>query len=187
MFRKLLLPTTLAAMLVLGACADSATAPAATATAQDDYALVMFGEVGAALEGTLGTQPTTQPMDGRSWFARLPDSLALTAVQRTAIAALRGSFRQNNVAALDSLHAIFLKARDARRAGATREEVRAILVTGRPIAEALRPQVVSLHLATWSVLSAAQRAWLIANRPVVSPVIGGLVSCTACGCPGSGC
>lgn len=172
--------------LGLAACAESSTAPAAT-SAEDDYALVMFGEIGAALEGTLGTQPGSQPVDGRSWFSRLPDSLALTVTQKTAIVSLRATFRQNNAAALDSLRTIFLKARDARRAGGTQEEVRAILATGRPIAEALRPKVLALHLATWSVLSDAQRAWLIANRPVVSPVVGGNVSCQACGCPGSGC
>jgi len=172
--------------LGLAACAESSTAPSVTA-GEDDYALVMFGEAGAALEGSLGTQTGTA-MDGRSWFGRLPDSLALTAVQRTAIAGLRASFRQNNAAALDSLRAIFVEARDARRAGATREEVRAILVTGRPIAEALRPKVVALHLATFSVLTDAQRAWLIANKPTVSPIIPGGVSCQACGvCPGSGC
>ena len=123
----------IALVLGLTACAESSTAPTVTST-DDDYALVMFGEIGAALEGTLGTQPGTQPVDGRSWFARLPDSLALTVTQRTAIASLRATFRQNNAAALDSLRDIFLEARDARRAGATREEVRAILVTGRPIA-----------------------------------------------------
>lgn len=176
----------IALVLGLAACAESSTAPTVT-TAEDDYALVMFGEIGAALEGTLGTQPSTQPVDGRSWFGRLPDSLALTATQRTAILSLRASFRQNNAAALDSLRTIFLKARDARRAGGTPEEVRAILATGRPIAEALRPKILALHLATWSVLSDAQRAWLIANKPVVSPVVGGIVSCQACGCPGSGC
>lgn len=172
--------------LGLAACADAPTTPAATAI-EDDYALVMFGEIGSALEGTLGTQSSTQPIDGRTWFGRLPDSLALTTAQRTAITSLRATFRQNNAAALDSLRTIFVQARDARRAGATREEVRAILVTGRPIAEALRPKVLLLHLSTWTVLSDAQRAWLIANRPVVSPVLGGLVSCMACGCPGSGC
>ncbi|MDQ8144553.1 MAG: hypothetical protein P3A32_00585 [Gemmatimonadota bacterium] len=176
----------IALALGLAACAESSTAPTVTST-DDDYALVMFGEIGSALEGTLGTQSGTQPMDGRSWMARLPDSLALTATQRTAIAALRATFRQNNAATLDSLRQIFVQARDARRAGATREEVRAILVTGRPIAEALRPKVLALHLASWSVLSDAQRAWLIANRPSQPPVVGGLVSCQACGCPGSGC
>ncbi|MFM8566659.1 MAG: hypothetical protein ACKOCV_03080 [Gemmatimonadota bacterium] len=176
-----------ALVLGLAACAESSTAPA-VASSEDDYALVMFGEMGSALEGTLGTQPSTQPMDGRSWMARLPDSLALTTAQKTAITALRVSFRQTNAAALDSLRQIFVKARDARRAGATREEVRAILVTGRPIAEALRPKVLALHLASWSVLSDAQRAWLIANRPKQPPVVGGVVTCQACGiCPGSGC
>ncbi|MEY2733650.1 MAG: hypothetical protein RL340_709, partial [Gemmatimonadota bacterium] len=88
----------IALVLGLAACAESSTAPTVT-TAEDDYALVMFGEIGAALEGTLGTQPSTQPVDGRSWFGRLPDSLALTATQRTAILSLRASFRQNNAAA----------------------------------------------------------------------------------------
>lgn len=184
MIRKLMLPA-FAAMLVLAGCAESPTAVQTTAAA-DDYALVMFGEIGASLEGSLGTQSGTA-MDGRSWFSRLPDSLALTTAQRTAIAGLRASFRQNNAAALDSLRQVFVQARDARRAGATREEVRAILVTGRPIAEALRPKLAALHLASWSVLSDAQRAWLIANKPTVSPIVAGVVSCQACGCPGSGC
>jgi hypothetical protein len=169
MFRKLMLPA-FAATLVLAACAESPTGVQTTTAAADDYALVMFGEIGASLEGSLGTQSGTA-MDGRSWFSRLPDSLALTTAQRTAIAGLRASFRQNNAAALDSLRQIFVQARDARRAGATREEVRAILVTGRPIAEALRPKLAALHLASWSVLSDAQRAWLIANKPTVSPVV----------------
>ena len=101
----------IALALGLAACAESSTAPTVTST-DDDYALVMFGEIGSALEGTLGTQSGTQPMDGRSWFGRLPDSLALTAVQRTAIAGLRASFRQNNAAALD---AAWWERRDARR------------------------------------------------------------------------
>lgn len=169
----------------LAAC-ESATAPT-RASSDEDYALVMFGEIGSALEGTLGAQPNSQPMDGRTWMARLPDSLAITATQRTAIRALRATFRQNNAASLDSLRQVFVRAREARRTGATQEQVRAILVTGRPIAEALRPKVLSLHLAIWSVLSDAQRAWLISNRPSAPPVIGGNASCMACGCPGSGC
>ena len=45
------------------------------------------------------------------------------------------------------------------------QEVRAILVTGRPIAEALRPDVFALHQAVRAVLTDAQRAWLEAHRP----------------------
>lgn len=173
--------------LAFGLAACESPTAATLASPDEDYALVMFGEIGSALEGTLGTQSGSRPMDGRTWMARLPDSLAITATQRTAIGALRAAFRQNNTAALDSLRQVFVRAREARRAGATQEQVRAILVTGRPIAEALRPKVLSLHLAIWSVLSDSQRAWLIANRPPAPPVIGGNASCMACGCPGSGC
>ena len=45
------------------------------------------------------------------------------------------------------------------------DEVRAILVTARPLAEALRPKVIILHMAIRAVLTDAQRAWLEANRP----------------------
>ena len=77
----------------------------------------------------------------------------------------RERFRAANRSTLDSLKAIFEAAKTARQGGATRDEVRAILVTGRPLAEALRPKVMLLHLAIRAVLTDAQRAWLEANRP----------------------
>lgn len=163
MFRKLMLPA-LATTLVLAACAESPTAVQTTTTA-DDYALVVFGTEGSSLEGTMGTQPSGQATDGRTGGRQLPDSLALTQTQKDSIQVLRTAFRTANRPALDSLHAIFQQARTARQGGATREEVRAILVTGRPIAEALRPLVHALHVSIRAVFTDAQRAWLDANRP----------------------
>jgi Spy/CpxP family protein refolding chaperone len=162
MLRKLIAPA-LAATLVLAAC-ESSTAPAAT-TSEDDFALVMFGEAGTSLENTMGPQAGDRPFDGRSAFPPLPDSLRLTQAQRDSITALRTRFRTANQSTLDSMKAIFEAAKTARQGGATREEVRAILVTGRPLAEALRPKVIILHLAIRAVLTDAQRAWLEANRP----------------------
>lgn len=162
MLRKLIAPA-LAATLVLAAC-ESTTAPAVT-TSDDDFALVMFGEAGTSLEGTMGAQAGARPFDGRSAFLPLPDSLQLTQAQRDSIQALRERFRTANRSTLDSLRAVFEAAKTARQGGATREEVRAILVTGRPLAEALRPKVMLLHLAIRAVLTDAQRAWLEANRP----------------------
>ena len=162
MLRKLIAPA-LAATLVLAAC-ESSTAPAAT-TSEDDFALVMFGEAGTSLENTMGPQTGARPFDGRSAFPPLPDSLQLTQAQRDSITALRTRFRAANQSTLDSLKAIFEAAKTARQGGATREEVRAILVTGRPLAEALRPKVIILHMAIRAVLTDAQRAWLEANRP----------------------
>lgn len=175
MLRKLIAPAVLAVSFTLTAC-ESVTAPNQQ-IASDDYALVLFGESGSSLEGTMGPQEGARPFDGRSRGPQLPDSLALTQAQKDQIAALRTAFRTANAGALDSLKAIFEKARDARKAGATREEVRAILVTGRPIGEALRPKVQALHEAIKAVFTPAQRAWLEANRPPMrgAPIIGGMM------------
>ena len=164
MWRRLLLPT-LSAALVLAACAESPTGPAAFT---DDFALAMFGDAGAALEGTMGPQGA-RPFDGRTQHAPLPDSLALTDAQKAEMLALRMAFRAEHETELDSLRAIFQQARLAHLNGASREEVRAILETGRPIAEALRPAVQALHEALRAVLTDAQRAWLDAHRPMRRP------------------
>ena len=162
MFRRLLFPT-LAASLVLAACAES---PLGTTSAlTEDYSLVMFGETGSALEGTMGVESGPRPFDGRSIRPAFPDSLALTDAQRASMLALRQAFRAEHQTQLDSLRAVFQAARAARLDGATREEIRAILATGRPIAEALRPDVIALHEALRAVLTDAQRAWIAANRP----------------------
>lgn len=162
MFRRLLFPT-LAASLVLAACAESPLGPSTALT--EDYALVMFGEYGSALEGTMGAHGGPGPFDGRTIRPALPDSIALSDEQRAQMLALRQAFRAEHQTELDALRDIFLAARAARADGATREDVRAILVTGRPIVEALRPDVIALHTALRAVLTDAQRAWIDANRP----------------------
>ena len=149
----------------------------------EDYSLVVFGETGAALEGTLGEQHRGHPIDGRTaGFNRLPDSLKITVAQVTAIKTLRDQFRQTHQEQLVALRAVFVQAREARRDGATREEVRAILLEARPITEALREPTRQLHIAIWGVLTPAQKVWLNTNRPRPP------VTCMACGiCSDSGC
>lgn len=165
MFRRLLFPA-LALTFAVTACSESPTGTS-SALGAEDYALVMFGQDGAALEGTLGTQPGDRPFDGRTGgWARLPEGLQLTEEQRAEMLALRVAFRAEHAEELDALRAIFQEARAARQAGASRIEVRAILAEGRPIVEALRPFVRALHEALRAVLTDEQRAWLAANRPV---------------------
>lgn len=163
MLRKFIAPA-LAATLVLAACDQGTTAPA-TAQVDDDYALVMFGEVGSSLEGTMGPQPARGPFDGRTFRREFPDSIKLSQTQIDSIAALRLTFRTAHAAQIDSLQAVFQAARTARQAGATREEVRAILETGRSLAIAIRVDLVDLHYAVWQVFTPAQRAWIVAHRP----------------------
>lgn len=162
MLRKFIAPA-LVATLVVAACDKVPTQPATSA--DQDYALVMFGEAGSSLEGTMGPQTGDHPFDGRSYRRPFPDSIALSETQADSIAALREAFRVAHAPQLDSLRAIFELARLAHEDGATREEIRAILETGKPIALALRVDLVDLHYAVWSVYTPAQKAWIIAHRP----------------------
>jgi Spy/CpxP family protein refolding chaperone len=164
MLKRLFVPM-IAASVLLGACGESPTAGTAAAADTDDYALLMFGEAGAALEGTLGPQEGTHPFDGRTYRRPFPDSLQLTDEQRARMDSLRTAFREEWADELDALRAIFEEARAARAAGATREEVRAILLEGRPLGLAIRAAVWELHFQLLAVLTVEQRAWLATHRP----------------------
>jgi Spy/CpxP family protein refolding chaperone len=164
MLKRLITPA-LAATLFVAACDTSPTGSQVDTQASDDYALVMFGESGSALEGLMGPTAGGPPFDGSTLRAPLPDSLALTDEQIAAMRALREAFRAEHQDELAALRAIFEAARAARQAGATREEVHAILIEARPIVEALRADVQALHEALRAVLTDAQREWLAANRP----------------------
>jgi Spy/CpxP family protein refolding chaperone len=167
---RLSLGATVALALSLGACSkDAQTAPSEQSLPDQDFALMVFGEPGAALAGTLGAQPAGREVDGRRGAPDFRSELRLTEEQRAEIAALREAFRTAHQASLDEMRAIFEQARAAREAGDSREEVHAILATARPIALALREHVAALHEAILAVLTPEQQAWLRRNRPPVPP------------------
>jgi len=159
MLRRLLVPA-FAFALFAGACADAPAGP--SAAIDDDYALLMFGEAGVALEGTLGEQHQARPFDGRSGRPHFPE---LTEEQRAKIQALRAEFRAEHAELLDALREVFLRARRAHAAGASREEIRAILMTGHEIRRELHALVHELHLAILACLTDEQRAWLREHQP----------------------
>jgi hypothetical protein len=165
--RRLTFSAAIAATIAFSACGKDRPTEPQTAVNQDDYALVMFGQSGAALEGTFGTLGAAY--DGRSGSPAFPDSLKLTDAQKTAIAALRTNFKTAHQAELDQLRAIFERARTARQGGASRDSVRAILAEGRALAQSMRAAVEGLHQAVLAVLTDAQRAWLAAHRPAAPP------------------
>jgi Spy/CpxP family protein refolding chaperone len=153
----------LIAAVALGVAACESN-PADPSTLDADYALVLFGNAGGALETTLGPQGP-HAFDGRSRGpSRLPAELALTSQQITQIRALRDAFQAANASKLAALKGVMEKAKAARGAGKTREELRAILVEARPIAESLRAAVEALHDSIEAVLTADQRAWLDEHR-----------------------
>ena len=171
MMRRLMYGSAImAASLMLGACGGDS--PTGASASSDDYALVMFGPSGAALQSTLGPQ-IGHPFDGRSGAPPFPDSIALSADQIAAIRALRTAFREAHQAQLDALVAVFQAARAAHNAGEPRDSIRAILQGGRAIALELLPAVQALHQAILAVFTDEQRAWLAAHRPPPPPDLDG--------------
>jgi len=144
----------LAGALLLAACDRSPTEPLEDQALLDsvDPVVLTF----AATQGLPGAPfvadggppmirgPMTPMMTGFAGTAArhgpgapFPDSLRLTEAQRTAIKALVDAFHTANAADLAALRAIHQQVRDAIQAGKSREEVRAIAQTARPILERL--------------------------------------------------
>jgi Spy/CpxP family protein refolding chaperone len=153
------------ALVALAGCKSSATEPELQPLDETDYAFVLFGEAGMALEGMLGSQ-SAKPFDGSTaGVERLPADLRLTEAQRTAIAALRAEFREVNRDRIAALRATLERARDARAEGDSQEEIRAIRMEAMAIARSMRGAVLLLHVNIRNILTPEQRAWLRANAP----------------------
>jgi Spy/CpxP family protein refolding chaperone len=101
-------------------------------------------------------------------LGRLPADLALTAEQRALIRSAVESFVTETAADRALLAAVLREAVDARNAGSTPAEVRAILATGAEARARLHEAERALHQAVMAVLTPAQRAWL-ADRPAQDP------------------
>ncbi|MGQ0539437.1 MAG: hypothetical protein ACT4R6_10850 [Gemmatimonadaceae bacterium] len=142
--------------VILAACSDSATGPTPDLESELDE-VVLETQTSAALDRRPGAAslPFNPPF---------PDDLKLTDAQKKCISDAFTAFREANAAALAELHAIHKKAREAKQAGASREEIRKILEAAKPILERLRPAHAALHEKVLSCLTQAQRDWLAANR-----------------------
>ncbi|HET9985559.1 MAG TPA: Spy/CpxP family protein refolding chaperone [Longimicrobiales bacterium] len=151
--RKLLV-FALAAGLFAG-CGKDTTAPPASA----DDALSAATLAGGA---GLGDGPGVH---GVGFLRALPPELKLSADQQARIKALREAFQQANKADLDALRAIMKQARDARKGGQTRDQLRQVLEQARPIHERLAPAVQKLRTDIEAVLTPAQKDWLAAHGP----------------------
>ena len=83
---------------------------------------------------------------------------SLTDAQKSQVHALVDAFTQAHAPQLDSLRAIMEAARSAREAGKTPDEVRAIMQTGKPIADELAPARKEFHDTVEKLLTSAQIA-----------------------------
>lgn len=115
-----------------------------------------------------GMQFTGAPQgaaDGRGPGAAFPDSIKLSAAQKTRIEALVAAFAVAHAADIAAMKAAHNAARDARKAGKSRAEVKAILEAAKPAADRVRAASESLRAAINALLTPLQRTWLEQHRP----------------------
>lgn len=152
----------LLAALALGACNKDTTAPAT----DNDAALDLAAEL--AFSASFAADPGSNPLPGVN---RLPDNLKLTADQQAKIKALTEAFLQATKADHDALAAIQRQAKEAEKAGKSREEIIAILKQGDAIRQRLQAAEAKLRADLLAVLTAEQRAWLEQNKPAPCPTL----------------
>ena len=138
---------------------------------------ILFAACGGATTETTSDEATFEAVletadqggSAAGYLDRAPRGLQLTAEQKAAIRTINEEFRTANKADLDALTAITREAMDARRSGASRAEVVAILERSRPIRERLAPAFAALRAAISAVLTAEQRAWLANHARRLGP------------------
>lgn len=161
-----------ALLALVAACESGPTQPAVVDLAQleaVDPAILTFNSTSGLPAEPFHTEGPGSRADARGPGAPFPDSLKLTDAQKAALKVLRDAFATANSADLAALQAIRDKAHDAMKAKKTREEIRAILETAKPILERLRPKFDALHNAIDAVLTTAQKAWITSHRPMGPP------------------
>jgi hypothetical protein len=156
--RNPLLILAVAALGSLPACNQDAAAPSDELDLVSSFAL--NGGFAYGVDGGLPGRglPELRRLD------MLPDSIALTEAQESAISDLLEAFQADYAAQLEALNDIHERAHAAREDGASREEVHQILVEGDTIREALVEPLGELRDAINDVLTDAQKAWLLSRQ-----------------------
>lgn len=156
--RKPLLILAVAALGSLAACNQDAAAPSDELDLVSSFAL--NGGFAYGVEGGLPGRglPELRRLD------MLPDDIALTEAQESAISDLLEAFQTRYKAQLDALNEIHERAHAAREDGAPRDEVHEILMEGDTIRAALVEPLGELRDAINAVLTDAQKAWLTTRQ-----------------------
>jgi len=161
----------IAGVLLLAACERNPTQPATSdLVASLDPAALSFSATNGLPDGPFQAPPGQgSAANARGPGAPFPDSIALSAAQKTAIQALIVAFVTSNASDLAALQAIHAQAMAAVKSGATRAQVQAILQTAAPTLAHLRAAADALHAAIGAVLTPTQLAWIAAHAPVGPP------------------
>ena len=155
-----------AGLALVASCDRSPTqsSPLADVNLVDPYVLTFNATNGLPGEPFFSQGPGSRP-DARGPGAPFPDSLKLTDAQKAQMQALRDAFAAAHASDLAALDAIQKQARDAIKAGKSRDELKAIFDTTKPILDRLKPAFDALATAIGNVLTPAQKAWIASHKP----------------------
>lgn len=161
----------LAAVLLIAACDRGPTQPASNSVLDslDPAALSFNATLGLPGQPFQDDNAPHASGDARGPGAPFPDSLKLTAAQKTAIEALVNAYATATKADMDALKAIHDSVQAAIKAGDTRAQVEAIAKTAAPILERMHAASRALHDAIFALLTPAQQAWITAHKPAGPP------------------
>jgi Spy/CpxP family protein refolding chaperone len=157
--RKLMAVLTLSLAAATVACDSEPMAPL------DDDVAVLLGEVAGLAFGSMEAGDGGGGPGIMERLSKLPPEIGLSDAQASSIRAMIETFVAATAADRQALTTILQEAAQARQAGKTAEEVRAILVGGAPIRERLRTAQLTLHRSILAALTPAQRAWLMNGSP----------------------
>lgn len=96
---------------------------------------------------------------------RLPEHLKLTVAQEEQVKAVIAAFAEATRADHQALAGILRQAREARQAGKSADEIRAILHQGEPIRQRVVAAEQKLRTDLLGVLTPEQRAWVESHQP----------------------
>lgn len=146
------------AAAALAACSNETTAPNTADLSYD------AGAYGTALTIAGGFEPDLYQ---DRLTNGLPDSIALSADQKTQIKALVDAFQKSTRADHDSLAALLKKARDLGKPHSTTgaDSVGKLLAKAAEITQRLAAAQAKLKSDIDAVLTPAQRAWLASHQP----------------------
>ncbi|MGQ0642735.1 MAG: hypothetical protein ACT4P6_18480 [Gemmatimonadaceae bacterium] len=122
---------------ILAACSDSVTTPTPALDAELEE--IVFDVSASPNDVAAAAERRDRPRGER------PPERRLTEEQKQCIQDAIEAFREANKETLAALQAIHQKAREAKAAGATREEVARILQQAQPLLERLRSAHEALH------------------------------------------
>ena len=161
----------LAVALLLVACERGPTQPASNDVLDSIDAVALSFNASLGLPGQPFQDASAQhaPGDAKDPGAAFPDSIRLSAAQKTAIQALVDAYAAANASDLTALQAIHAQMEAAVKAGATKAQIEAIMATAAPILARQMSASKAVHDAIFALLTSLQQSWIGSHLPKGPP------------------